>query len=207
MNLMNIRSKSLVAAEQLGCSINPDLPLPEYKITRSLGEIAERIFCLDVVLAVSYGFDRKLASKWIESENLANSFTKKELVLLNGEAKDFLIDFQIQADSLFCLLWAAGLIEKMQLSEQLRSDLVSFVPDLRILESSKPYLLKMKKRSENEIFEKTDLAYNLHWAITHARLNGKPIPKPLNQITVIERRRALEWICSDCNWDEVPLDT
>ncbi len=66
---------------------------------------------------------------------------------------------------------------------------------------------KARLRSDDQIVSAADLAYCLHWAIRQSELEGKRPPGKVPPYVVVERRRALEWLLSDEDWDDVPLDT
>ncbi len=62
-------------------------------------------------------------------------------------------------------------------------------------------------KSVSEIAKALDLAYCLHWSIRDAEIHGREIPRVLSPNVIIQRRKALEWMFSEENWDEVTLDT
>jgi len=65
----------------------------------------------------------------------------------------------------------------------------------------------LKLRDKSEVVSKADLAYCLHWAVRHAEINGQGTPGKVPANVVAERRRALEWMMGQDDWDEVTLDT
>lgn len=207
MNFDRIREKSISIAQSVGYQINCNLPTSDFKIQKGESEVIARILCLDVCLSVSYGFDRSLAKRWIESEGLGGYLTDKEKMLVDGLAKEFLIDFHIQADALFLLLWYVGVIRNMKLVDPLINNLVSYVPDMRVMESSANFRKRVEFQSPESLCQMADLAYLLHWSVSNARIHGEKIPDKINPISLIERRRAMEWLLSDYDWDNVSLDT
>lgn len=207
MNFDRIRERSISIAQGIGYQVNFNLPTSDFKIQKGGGEVVARILCLDVCLSVSYGFDRSLAKRWIESEGLEGYLTDKERMLVDGLAKDFLIDFHVQADALFLLLWYVGVIKDMKLVDPLVSNLVSYVPDMRVMEGSANFRREVEFKSPESLYQMADLAYLLHWSVVNARIHGVKIPAKINPISLIERRRAMEWLLSNSDWDNVSLDT
>jgi hypothetical protein len=62
-------------------------------------------------------------------------------------------------------------------------------------------------RPTTEIAAAADLAYCLHWAVRDARLNDRRAPSGLEELEVMERRRALDWLLGNDDWYSVSLDT
>jgi hypothetical protein len=81
------------------------------------------------------------------------------------------------------------------------------LPNLKVSQSSGDFRKKAHPRPLEQVVAACDLAYYLHWAIRQAELSGKQPPGNLKSYVVVERRRALEWLLSKEDWDEVPLDT
>lgn len=203
----SIRKKSLACAASLGFSINEFLPLLGEKIyEKSAEQIANRLLCLHVVAACSYGFNREEACSWIAQENLQNFLTEGEKIFLaKGVGEKEKYHFQIEG--MWALSWSLGLVPRLDFSKGCESSFALLLPNLKISESSVVLRSKLVLRSFDSIFEQCDLAYCLHWAIRQAQICSNAIPGKVQPYVIIERRRALEWLIGNEDWDNVILDT
>lgn len=206
IDLEAIRANSLKKASQLGYPINPHLPILEVGICRDLSEIAARMLCLNVTLATAFGYPRDRALMWLEREQLTSELALSEQALIDGRATD-VFGFQAQVDALFGLAWATSLVPRLEFDEVEPESLVKAFPNLNENEPVGAFVENLTLRPGNLLLPKLDLAYCLHWAISDALLKKSRPPGKLHPVSVIERRRALEWIYSPEDWDNVSLDT
>jgi len=79
------------------------------------------------------------------------------------------------------------------------------MPDLKRTESSDALRSKAELRPAAEIVQAADLNYLIHWLLrdgTQVKAN-RLFQTPF----VEERRRALDWLLGDADWNEISLDT
>ncbi len=59
------------------------------------------------------------------------------------------------------------------------------------------------------MLDEDDLIYRYHWAVTDARLKGKPAPAKLEGGVVMERHYVLNWLVRYMGqaWDDISTDT
>ena len=103
--------------------------------------------------------------------------------------------------------WALGFVGSLHFDSCCDDSLITCFPDLKNDGSSDDYKAHAKTRSIDQIVSACDLAYCLHWAVADANLRSKPIPGHVDAHIIVERRRALEWMLSSDDWDDVSLDT
>jgi len=207
MNITEIRKKSEYVSKKLGYSVNPNLPLIDEPIAiRSTSEILNRILVLHVVCAVNVGIDNKIGLRWINEENLKDSLIESELELLEGRKKPNAYE-NIQVEGLWALCWVISLVNEMEFDKKCSNDFVFMFPDIKNGENSTEFMKKAIPRDHVEIYQMLDTAYVLHWGLNHIKLKKLPMPGKALPYVIIERRRALEWIITDVQWDEVALDT
>ena len=115
--------------------------------------------------------------------------------------------FQWQVQGIYILAWALGVLESIDLWKPCPDDLVLRLPDLKSLQATAELRRALALRPTTEIAAEADLAYCLHWAVRDARLNGRRTPADLEEIELVERRRALEWLLCDEDWYSISLDT
>jgi len=208
MDLKQIRKASIRTAHQLGIQIIPTLPLLSESLgLRSVPEIASRILTLNVVVATAYGFDRNKAIEWLNREGLVDNLTGDEspFILRGANTNDG--RFRVEVEGLWTLAWTVGIVDKFSFVELCGDSLVRVLPNLSAKETGQSLRDKVRLRPLEQIVAACDLAYCLHWAIRHSELVGTEPPKRIVPYVVIERRRALEWLLGDEEWDEVALDT
>ncbi|HVM53264.1 MAG TPA: DUF4272 domain-containing protein [Acidimicrobiales bacterium] len=208
MDTAAIRKRSLKEAARLGYEVSAELPLSDFDVkARDGDELVDRCLVLHALIAVSYGFPRDTAKAWLTQEELTSALSPSERRYL--DAGDAAADefFHGLSESVWALMWSLGLASKLDFAKTCPNDLVRTLPNLKTTESAAAFRARAQRRSTEELLESADLAYCLNWAITDAALRGASEPGRVPGWVVIERRRALEWVLSDEDWDEVPLDT
>lgn len=187
----------------LGVSVNPSLPLLDSEFfSKTEAEIVERTLALFAVVGVSFGFKKNAAEAWLEKEGLTSILTETEKGFLSGHGPSS-IEIQSQVECLWALAWVLGLVDQIDYREVCRDDFISVFPDVLRLESSEKFRKRARRRVDEEIIRAVDLAYSMHWAAVAGSLPSQVVPGP-----VIEcRRRALEWVVGQEDWDHVEMST
>ena len=208
MSFAEIRKRSLKVATQLKFTLPSTLPLLDESLRlRQLGDIEDRVLVLSAVVAASYGFPRDRIVSWLEREALVSVLSGAEQSFLRGTGVAAQ-QFQVQVEALSAFAWALGFLPSMDFGKPSPSHLVSIFPDFKVAESSARFRSRAKLRDQIDIVIACDLAYCLHWAINQAVVDKKAPPGKVPPHVVIERRRALEWMLSSSEWDDVSsLDT
>lgn len=207
MNFDELRQASLRKATALGYPPATTLPLLDDSLRlRSAKEITERALTLSGVVAVSYGFPRERVTEWLQREGLEATPGKAEAAFLQHKIGDAQ-PFQIQVESLTAFAWALGFLGVLDFDKPSPAHLVSIFPDLKKFESSIHFRDKAKLRDRDDVLRACDLAYCLHWGINQRSIERKPVPSALPPHVVIEKRRAIEWMLSSEDWEDVSLDT
>ena len=207
MNLNTIRDKSIQKAKAMGYEVNSSLPLLDDGISiRGNNEIIDRCLALFATVAGSYGFAKPDAIDWLNQEELDSVLSESESLFLKGSDSEK-VHYQKQVEALNAFAWMLGYVKEMEFDQVCENNLISLYPDIKNKASSTEFRAKSNIRSLQEIVEKCDLSYCLHWAVTDAGLSNKRLPGDIGTHVIIERRRALEWALSNDEWDEVSLDT
>ena len=207
MDFKQIRAKSIESARQLGVDVLATLPLLEAGLEmRSASETVSRILAMNAVAAASYGFDKAKAISWLNQEALTDS--------LSGQEKRFVFEgigqadnFKAQIEGMWALAWAMGIASELNFVKDCDTRFVTMLPNLKQSQSSADFRKKVTPRPLDQVIEACDLAYCLHWALKQSELISKRQPGNLKPFVVIERRRALEWLLSQEEWDRISLDT
>jgi hypothetical protein len=208
MDTATMRQRSLKEAAKLGYKVSADLPLSDFGVkARATDQLVDRCLVLHALIAVSHGFPRDLVKAWLAQEALMSALTASERRYLeSGDATDDEF-YRGLSESIWALVWALGMAPKLNFANPCPNDLVRVFPNLKTAEGSSAFRGRAQRRSTEELLTAADLAYCLHWAIADAALRGGEVPGRVPAWVIIERRRALEWVLSDEDWDEVPLDT
>ena len=207
MNFAEIRNGSLKAATQLGFTLSRGLPLLDGSLRlRPTREIEDRALTLSAVVASTYGFPRDRIISWLEREKLTSVLSRAEQSFLRGDSGP-VQDLQTQVEGLCVFAWALEFLPSLDFSKPSPNHLVSVFPNFKAAEESSRFRSRARLRTQEDIVAACDLAYCLHWAITQAALDQKVRPGKVPPHVVIERRRALEWMLSSDEWEDVSLDT
>ena len=207
MNFEAIRIKSLSVAKNLGYELPSDLPLLDSTVRlRPPKEIEDRALVLAGVVASSYGFPRDRVTSWLDQEGLWSAVSLAEADFLrhgSGSAEQF----RMQVEAVCAFAWALGYLPSLDFDRPSPAHLVAVFPDFKVAEPAARFRDRANPRPQDEVAFSCDLAYCLHWSVRQAALDGKATPGKVPQHVVIERRRALEWMLSADEWEDVSLDT
>lgn len=207
MNVKDIRASSCELAKKFGFQIPGHLPLLDADLeSRKEIEVIVRALVVSVIVATSYGLKRDVALSWLDQESLTKHLSPREKDFLKGLDENRQ-QFQSQVETLCAFAWTLGLLPDLDFSKDCPNHLVSLYPDFKKLESADKFREKANLRSTLEIAKACDAAYCLHWGLNQAMVDGIKPKRRLSPIVVAERRRALEWILSKEDWDNITLDT
>ncbi|MBA2112997.1 hypothetical protein HOV93_01430 [Planctomycetes bacterium FF15] len=205
-----IRKQSLSKAKKLGYPINPELPLlGDIALRRTPEQLLDRMLCLYTCVACSYGFPKQLGWTWLAQEGLLEKVTPEESLYLRNKDESPVEKFQPHVETIWAMTWVGQIQNSLEFDQTCTNDMVRLFPNLKASASSEAFRSKCHMRSLEEIASKLDLAYCLHWAITHETENQLELPKkPMRLLPyiIINRRHAMEWLFCDEPWDAVPMD-
>lgn len=207
MNPAKIREISIEKLSSFKIQTNSKLPLLDtYMKLRDETDIQNRLLCLEIAVACSHGFPKSKGITWLQNENLLDYMTKFEsLFLLKDQVyPQFFIK---QIEGMWALAWGLSLADHLDINKECDDNFVDVFPDIQKDEISIHFKNSCKLRSIEEIVSMCDLYYCLHWASRQAELEQKQLSLVLSSIDIKERRRALEWMLCDEEWDKVQLDT
>ena len=204
-----VRRKTRSIIARLGYAENPHLPLlDEVEFVRDGRAVADRMCCLNGVVAAAYGADRSRVLEWIEAEGQRGTLSAEEAEFLS--AKPSLPEdrsMQWTVESLWALAWCGSLHDALDFGVECGEELAGLMPTILEGESSTTLRQSVRVRPSAELQEMLDIAYCAHWSIRDAQLKGQPAPGKTTPLIVVKRRWALEWMLEDVVWDEVVLDT
>lgn len=200
------QTETWLASENIG--FLPSLPLIESleeMRLRPAEEVARRMVALSYLTGLAHGVRKTRIRKALEKFDLWSDLTSIERVAV---AKRFFvpawarIETRWMNETLAGLAWCLGM---MALPPFVRSP--NEIPGL-----APPWtdpsdaIMKAKLRPKEELQISLDRYYRLHWAVREGVV-GRGVPKDWHMM-VIERRRAIEWVCAaGTDWEDISLDT
>ena len=137
-----------------------------------------------------------------------NDLTEFEKNIIKGNAsKQDLINLTWQYESSYVLLWVLGLIDNLPFPSE-ACDVDQIVRPIAECSTFQEVLNKCELRDIEEILDELDIEYRYHWACVEKRCcNANAEIGNLNSEVVYERRRALEWLFVNEDWNDISLDT
>ena len=206
----NARDESVLALARMGLSISRSLPTLELQNpTRDLSEISTRMLGLYGVIVLSFSGNQGLGPirAWIAREQLGESLSPTETDFISGNAS-LLVSMRWRIEGLYALSWACGKIG-CSILDFVPDDFVAVFPSIPKSEPTSSFRERLKLKDYEQIIFALDLLYCLDSAMTdlHLRSEAPPPRAPLVLDEVKQRRRALEWLFSKEDWDDIELDT
>lgn len=207
-DLQNIRVRSEAILKEHKVPLHPNLPILDEISLRSPREVCERIVSLYTLAGLANGAVGELMEEWLIDENALRYLSKGEKEMLKraqfSEAE--LNELSWKQESLYALCWCGRLVYQMTwpTDEADLSNVFYLIPPEKAISE---FLASYSLRSSDEVVQELDIYYCLHVALEHPEL-WRDEQTDLRVEVVVERRQALEWVCSESiGWDEVPLDT
>jgi len=143
--------------------------------------------------------------RWLDQEGCIKYLSQSERDFIENDLGDPHY-YQTQVEGLNVFAWVLQFVNSMSFESACSKTLISYFPDIKNGKSSSEFRNESLVRPLDEVISICDLSYCLHWAIVNSRISSDALPQ-LGSHVVIERRRALEWMLSTVDWDEVNLDT
>ena len=196
------------------------MDLPEIKssyevLGKSLEEVTKRaiVLCIvcnfasDVINSKKKKYikdSKKFFTKLLEQFNVKNDLTREEKELFDKMDKNLAIQISWQFEGYYILLWALGLVDEIPFPDVL-VDPDEVTPIVSNCSSYKDFASKCLFRDVNDILDLADLVYRYDWYCVEQEAKGlEPI---INPEVVIERHRAVNWLITEENWDNVDIST
>lgn len=207
---ISIRRESLKWLNEHSVSIHPHLPLLEINKLRSPRDVAQRIVALYCMAGIANGADSAMLLDWLKADGRIDCLESSEIATLrqSTHSDERLNELSWMQESLYTLCWCSAVVEDLPFPDR-ECDLSRAFPKIPPERDFEDFAASIMLRDQYTLFQALDCYYNLHAALVHPELWNGPDRKliPLLQI-VLERRHALEWICSPLGpWRDVVLDT
>ena len=181
--------------------------------SREATEVIQRLVVLNVRVNLAFGMPVTDAQSWLSDNGLNRCLSPTEEALVAGGAKGDEQE-QTHVEALWALAWALSLVGDLDPAGYCGDELVTLLPDLRLMESAETWTTRMapQLRPTAEVMQELDLLYAMTWGIADARLSGQPQPGMVAGYVHWQRRRALEFTVANpdinhASWDGIDLST
>jgi hypothetical protein len=176
---------------------------------RTREEVALRAIALAVVAVKGETGDHQLGLDLVKRFDIRSALSPAERAFIDDPkpSEQARVQFTWRYESLGVMLWALGFFDELARPDSI-VDVPRAVGLLRDL-GREGFVSKATLRSLDDILDQADLIYRYHWAVTDARINGRPAPAGLDRSIVYERHYALNWLIRymDQDWDDISTDT
>ena len=113
-----------------------------------------------------------------------------------------------ELDALTALAWAGAILDELALDAGVPDTLASLLPNIERGDDGDGFRARFALRPASVLRNHLDLYYRAHWHVRDG-LRARRGPAPLDAHRIMDRRRALEWICDAAleDWDDTPDQT
>lgn len=177
---------------------------------RPVEEIIARALAMNALINIAFEAPVPVIAEWITRHGVEGALSDSERTILDKKTEQLTeqekTDLHWYLESLWALMWVGGVVDELDFDDGVPDTMAALCPDLQKGEDGAKFA-GFRMRSYEEIFEKLDLFYRLHWYARNGALTGTPTP-PVDQSVIMERRKALEWVLDrGSDWDDVELST
>lgn len=216
MDFVAIRRQSVARLRRWKLSDPGSLPLhreEDFSWMRDAGAVVARCHAIAAAIALVHRAPVQTVRGAIDEHDLEQALGARELELLGvlegeierdeGDLQQLLVDIAWREEALLALLWVLGLVEDLPPDEMCPKEAVYE----RLAPGLDPACARrdLRLRPVAEIAAMLDFYYCLHWHARNAQYHGDVWDFQISPSVVLERRRALEWLCQDAPWEDVDL--
>jgi len=211
INPKKIKSENTKLLNEMGISVIDWLPHLDKTKFRNSKEVAERCVVLAALLQIHFGAPNDFIEDYLSSNGLMNSLTANEKERLSRNFDDWSdqekIDINWSIEAIWALVWIGGKHSNLTFNTFVEDSLASMLPQFQEKEPVDSFIKNFSLLSKKLIFKELDKFYRAHWFARNSSLEGTQ-NEQVNLSIVMERRKALEWVCdASLDWDDIPLDT
>ncbi len=203
---------SIQKLSQIGFNDEIFLPLINNRSIKKGNEIRERIIQLYALIGLSLPeIDSDKIKQWLSSYDLFLGLSKHEKDIFEKYKDGKLTELEITSlswlrESLLTLMWCCELISDL-CYPSIETEIEEYLYLIPPKENVKKFLKQISVRNEFEILKQADFHYCLHWLMRNNYFETLETNLCPRIDVIIERRKALEWILSNNDWDNISLDT
>jgi len=202
------KTKSEREILRLGYPVNVQLPsLDGAAMVKGKKDIAYRALSIYSAIAVAFGCNQELALDWLNKNGIYLHLSTDEKNFIETGDCERPVEFQQRVESLWAAMWVLGKVNDLSPESYCGDNLVKLFPDILRGDTVAEWMDDLSLREDSEIFAVCDLYYRLHWALNDELIKGVANNHAVGAYVIIQRRRFLEWVISNCDWSDVAMDT
>jgi hypothetical protein len=216
MDFLAIREQSVQRLGRWKLSDTGSLPLhsdEDFEWIRDAAAVADRCHAIAAALALAHRAPVSTVRGAIDEHGLEGSLGTRERELLRvlegddeaseADLQQMLVDISWREEALHALLWVLRIVDDLPPDQM--------CPKQPVYEQLAPGLDPGRAREDlrmrplPQIAAMLDFYYCLHWHARKAQYHGDVWDYQIAPGVVLERRRALEWLFQDEQWEDVDL--
>ena len=216
MDFLAIREQSLRRLRRWDLADPGSLPLhaaEDFAWVRTPAAVADRCHAIAAALALAHRAPVQTVRSAIDEHGLEPALGERErelLRVLEGDEEieedhlqQLLVDIAWREEALHALLWVLRLVDDLPPDQMCPKEPVyeRLAPGLNPANARED----LRLRPLSEIAAMLDFYYCLHWHARKAQYHGDVWDYQISPSVVLERRRALEWLCQEVGWEDVDL--
>jgi len=211
LNPKKIKQENIQSLNEMGIFTAEHLPYLDKNKFRDSQEVGIRAVVLAALVQLNFGAPNDFVENYLESNDLTKELTINEKELLSKDYNDWSqqdqINLEWSMDAIWALVWAGGQHPHLTFNTSIENTLSSMLPQFHENEEAETCIKSFKLLPNKTLFKELDKFYRAHWYARNNKLTGRNDDK-VNLSMIMERRKALEWICdTNLQWDDIPLDT
>jgi hypothetical protein len=211
INPKKIKEQNTSYLKSIGIEVINHLPYIDLNEFQSDKDIARRCLVMAALLQLNFGAPNEFIENWLNENNLMEYLTPNEQHILGTKFSDLTeqeqTDLYWTIEAIWALSWVGKKHSNLTFNTGVEDTLANMLPSFQNNESGAEFIEKFKSKPKKEIFTMLDRFYRAHWYARNNNLTGKDDPNA-NIDLIMERRKALEWVCNkNEEWDDISLDT
>ena len=212
MDYRATKFKSEVIIRNLGGGVCDWLPIIDQSTPRESSTVADRALVLNAMIQIYFGAPAQVVGDWIKENHLGQALSRKDRLVLAADSREITEQQRIELywyiEALWALVWSGQLIAELGIDQPVGDNLATLMPKLRINEDASDFRQRFVLRPFEDIYEMLDLYFRSHWYARDGQLKGYPTGS-FDLDSIMERRRALEWIADRTvgDWEDTPDGT
>jgi len=211
MNPEKIKEKNTNALRKSGIEVIDWLPYLDLTESRSSKDVAKRSVILAALLQLHFEAPNDFIEEYLKTNGLFEELSAREKKLLAIGHEDWpgqeKIDLEWSIEAIWAMQWAGGKHKHLTFNSYVEDSLAAMLPNFANNEPADDYIQNFTLISEERIFSELDKFYRAHWYARNKNIENIKDHK-VNLSIIMERRKALEWICDKAlSWDDIRLNT
>ncbi|MBK1855241.1 DUF4272 domain-containing protein [Verrucomicrobiaceae bacterium 5K15] len=211
LNPHKIKGENTRLLNEMEIPVMESLPHLDKPRFREPKDVATRSVILAALLQLHFGAPNEYIENYLQSNSLLGGLTDCERERLSRSYDEWpqqdKINLDWSMDAIWALMWCGGKHSNLSFNTCVEDSLASMLPAFETNEPADDCINHFKLFSKRAIFIELDKFYRVHWYARNNSLSGITDER-VNLSIIMERRKALEWVCdANLDWEDISLDT